>query len=1485
MPALSLSLLGAFAASIDDQPLTPFRTKSVQALLIYLVCEADRAHQREALMDLLWPGMPLASAQNNLRQTIYRLRQAIPEVRSNQAEGAVPFILANRQTVRINPDAIYEIDVQSFADLIDRDPAQAVALYRGDFLADFYLPDSETFAEWTNGRRAHFQRQVLIALDEVTAVHLHDGRYDEAEKLARRQLTFDNLRESGHRQLMRVLAGNGRRRAALSHYESLRQLLQAELDIEPSPQTQALVEAIRAGELSGKVGEKKEARGERQEEVGEQPPPPIPPLKSVPLHNLPTQATPFIGREAELKILAEFLTDPNQRLITIVGPGGIGKTRLALAVAEQLLGVEQFPDGAVFVDLAPLAEPTQMISAVADALKFPLQSEETRTPRQQLLDYLRHKQMLLLFDNFEHVLGGVDLLVDILQSTPALQILATSRERLHIRSEQLYLLRGLEFPDWEMPDDAERYTAVQLFLQSARRNQPDFALRTGDDLTYLARICRIVAGMPLALELAASWVDMLPLTEIAAGLQQGLDFLETDMRDVPERHRSVRTAVDYSWQQLETTERDIFAKLSVFRGGFTRQAAQAVAGANLRQLGRLMNKSFLQYAPASDRYQIHELLRQYGAEKLKECREETAVRDQHSSFFCTALQKWQSGLQSYRLRQTADEVEADYRNVEAAWEYALGQGHWEWLLLAVNGLGVYFYVNGRWLEGIKLLRESSKRLKPNQEAVLTTAEAGRLLIWFSAWRVNLGINAAEGNFDDAKYTFQHMLQLAYDLLQLPLLSGLDCRAEEAYVHLQLGRILKYIDGHWQDGQDHLTHCLRLYRELEYQLGVADALYESHFYAAHEEQAQIQLQENLALLQKIGEPLRLTRVLVGMGMLARNAGSLKEAAKLFEQAYSTAQKVGYLVGMYDVCQHKLMLARQLGYSDLALSISEEMLALVEQMNSPNRKVATLCSIGGEQLYQGQFLLALNNLQEARRHEQEIGLSEFSTPWRYSVPLPQIDLHTGQYEKVQSWRKIFGDHWWIIIQQMWVSLVRKVYEETLSLAQQVVAKLKLDPQNELRGQVEVGSPLCLALFELGHKEEARQELIQHLNTCLKIQTFVQLMPLVPVIARVLADTDDMEQRERAVELWAMAQKLPFVGNSQLFADLLSQPMAEAAAELPSDVVAAAQARGRELEWWPTAALLLDELKAWGWGEGAGEQGRVASLMEEGEQGRFIQEELVATGGFGEVYRGRDTETGQVIVIKRLKPELLAQQPDVVGRFVREGELLCQLNHPNIVQMIATEKIRFSEEIEGEQCLVMEYVAGGSLRNLLDAQGQLPVVRVLDIALELADALSRAHHLGIIHRDLKPANVLLAEDGTPRLTDFGISRMMQREGTQLTEIGVMMGTIDYMSPEACRGEELDAQADIWSFGVLLYEMLTGELPFQGEHFTATVLAILNNPTPDLLSLCPEVPPALVRLIGQMLVKERERRMSLGDASPGRMRQVAAELDRIRENVVSNR
>ncbi|MCD4685774.1 MAG: protein kinase, partial [Anaerolineae bacterium] len=263
-----------------------------------------------------------------------------------------------------------------------------------------------------------------------------------------------------------------------------------------------------------------------------------------------------------------------------------------------------------------------------------------------------------------------------------------------------------------------------------------------------------------------------------------------------------------------------------------------------------------------------------------------------------------------------------------------------------------------------------------------------------------------------------------------------------------------------------------------------------------------------------------------------------------------------------------------------------------------------------------------------------------------------------------------------------------------------------------------------------------------------------------------------------------------------------------------------------------------------------------------GRYSLEQLIGRGGMGDVYRGTDTETGDVVAVKLLHSSIVEDNPDIVDRFQREGEALRQLNHPNIVT------VREAVEDEGEHFLVMEYISGGSLRDLIDEEARLPIEAVLNVALDLADALTRAHRLHIIHRDIKPDNVLLAEDGTPRLTDFGVAHMGDR--TRLTQTGSVIGTYAYLSPEACNGLELDERADIWSFGVMVFEMLTGRVPFHAGGTAAILTAILTKPAPDITRLRPDLPPALVDLIYRMLEKDRERRISS-------VRLVGAELEAI--------
>ena len=294
--------------------------------------------------------------------------------------------------------------------------------------------------------------------------------------------------------------------------------------------------------------------------------------------------------------------------------------------------------------------PTQIIPTLAEALDFPLEtgSEQRRTAKQQVLDYLRQKEMLLLLDNVEHLLAGVELVADILKTAPKVKILATSRERLHLHQEQLFALQGLDAPQVAESEDFAEFTAVRLFRQSAQRVKHDFQLRA-EDQQWLMRICHLVGGMPLAVELAAGWADMLSVTDIAQEIQQGIDFLETEAHNIPPRHRSIQAVFAGSWQRLNAAEQAVLPQLSIFRGGFTRKAAQTITKASLRTLGKLVAKSLLQYNQDKDRYQIHELLRQYAAERLaQDAAQEKSIRAAHSAYYLNALAEREEKAQGTR---------------------------------------------------------------------------------------------------------------------------------------------------------------------------------------------------------------------------------------------------------------------------------------------------------------------------------------------------------------------------------------------------------------------------------------------------------------------------------------------------------------------------------------------------------------------------------------------------------------------------------------------------------------------------------------------------------------------------------------------------------------------------------------------------------------------------------------------------------------------
>lgn len=345
------------------------------------------------------------------------------------------------------------------------------------------------------------------------------------------------------------------------------------------------------------------------------------PATTIPPH-LPVAATPFVGREVEVQEVSHLLAQTDCRLLTIVGPGGMGKTRLALEVASRRQ--TDFADGVYFVAFAPLSAVEFMLPTIANTLGISLAA--TLDPQAQLLDHLRDKHLLLVLDNLEHLLEGVELLSELIRHAADVTVLATSRERLNLQGEWVFDLQGLPVPPLPLSPEGlthkiaesharvEHYSSVTLFLKSAQRMQTRFTLSAGDE-QHVARICRLVDGMPLGIELAAAWVHLLSCGEIAQEIERSIDFLEVNRRDVPERHRSLRAVFDHSWKLLSAEEQQVITKLTVFRGGFTRDAAQQVVEASLLTLSSLVQKSLLRRSERGG-YDLHELVRQYARSRM-----------------------------------------------------------------------------------------------------------------------------------------------------------------------------------------------------------------------------------------------------------------------------------------------------------------------------------------------------------------------------------------------------------------------------------------------------------------------------------------------------------------------------------------------------------------------------------------------------------------------------------------------------------------------------------------------------------------------------------------------------------------------------------------------------------------------------------------------------------------------------------------------------
>jgi predicted ATPase/DNA-binding SARP family transcriptional activator len=853
---LKLSFLGPPMVERGGEPAGPFVSFKSLALLCYLVMRVG-IHARDHLAGLLWGEMPEHRANANLRMALYNLQKLFPG-----------YLAVTRTTAAFNPSQPYWLDVKAFETQLTTPIGEisglqaALKLYRGEFLEGLYVENAPDFEVWMVEQREHLRLSLARGLERLADYYARRGDWAVSIDAYLRLLALDPLREDIHRCLMLTMARAGRYDSALAQFETCRRLLREELGVEPAPETTALYLRI---------------------QIARSRPRP---------HNLPLRMTSIIGRENELGKIAELLAETACRLITLVGPGGIGKTHIALHAAAEKSREAAFLEGVFFVALASVSSGDLLASAIADAIQLAFQGPAD--PKVQLLNHLHNKEMLLILDNFEHLIEeGASFLTVILARAPEVKILVTSRERLNLQEEWLFEIQGLRFPKSSLDsvpdaliarDEVKNYPAMQLFAERARRVRSGFAL-SEMARPAVARICQLVEGMPLGIELAASQARTLSYQRIAEEIERGLGYLATPLRDVPERHRSMQAVFNHSWRFLPTEERNVFMKLSVFRGGFTREAAHKVAGASLAVLSALVDKSFLHRDP-SGRYEVHELLRQYGEEKLRSIPQEWEnAQNLHCNYFAEVLQRWEDHFKGGKQVDALREIGREIDNIRVTWHWAVDRRRVDRIGKCIEGLWGFYDLRCWLKEGeetfanaVFALRGAVSELnEPSTDLTFTLGKALARLGWFF-WR--------EGRFRQSKEIVQESLAL----LRQPEPS---IRRELGFSFFLLGVVGLYL-GEYLKSRQYWSEGLALCREVGDQLvsglslmGLAIVSSSLGDYAEAEERQK----ESLDYFRAISDRRGMTSNLIwysGTILLAK--GELDEAERFLREGVINSQEL-------------------------------------------------------------------------------------------------------------------------------------------------------------------------------------------------------------------------------------------------------------------------------------------------------------------------------------------------------------------------------------------------------------------------------------------------------------------------------------------------------------------------------------------------------------------------------------------------------------------
>ena len=957
---LSIRAFGALEFTLGEQPLRGIEYNKVRALLLVLALSPQRPQTRAALCALLWPDLPERAARNNLSQALTNLRKVI----RTKDQGDAPFVLATTEAVQLNPASTISIavDVCRFEALLETSERhahhswhtcavctarlqQAMQLYRADFLAEFSLPDSAPFEEWAEIQRQRLHQYALSALNRLIRAAEWRGQAAIAIDYARRLVALDPLNEAGHRELIRLLACDEQWAAARKQYASLRHTLAQEINAEPEPATQALLAQLNAG-MAGNVSHTHLHTHTHASTLSR---------FQAPLSHLPTPPAPLIGRERDLDAVTQLLREQRTRLISLIGTAGVGKTRLMLSLAHTLRF--DYTHGAHWVDLAPLADAAQLLPAIAQTLRLTDDSPEA------VIGYLRHKHVLLLLDNFEHLLAEADecdaaaRVADLLAQAPHLAILITSRTALRIRAEQQYALAPLA-----------QSAAVQLFVDRARAAQFDFALNA-DNTTAIHTLCQKLEGLPLAIELIAAQVGTTSPAKLIEQWEQQMPLLGDGPRDAPERHRTLHDAIDWSVQLLSEPQRDLFAHLAVFAGGFDAAAAEAVQAHTAADLDALARSSLIQsqagnQSGAATRWAVLEPVRQFAALQLIGQGAWPAAKSRHAAHYLAVAEAAGPNLLGPEASVWMQRLEADHANLQATLQWAMFVQQPGMVLRIGQGIFRFWYRRGLWREGLTWLEQA---LAIDDTDTPTNTLITRITPTDAPIEVRINALRAAGVMAQMLSLFERADR--HYLASLALAQQHEDSALIAAASHNLGSLRKD-QGRFEEALAYFDQSIATVAEQGLKFpwqSKADTLSRLGRFA----EAKILYENAMALNRRIGDEEGLAHTLRGLAEVACRGGDAATAERLLRENETICRKLNHARGLSWTAQQFGSIARVRGDWQAARNHYNEAMAQMEAMGDAWGRCDVLAMRGHLAVAEGNYAQAEQDLQDAQAGWQQLG----------------------------------------------------------------------------------------------------------------------------------------------------------------------------------------------------------------------------------------------------------------------------------------------------------------------------------------------------------------------------------------------------------------------------------------------------------------------------------------------------------------------------------